>query len=374
MTIVSSGQITLTDLSDAAVLSAFITAGSSTTQTYDATAQTWSPSYATTAQVLTLNLTKAGSSTSILSGLQGSVTWTRNDNGTAATISSTTSTDTQYLSGTANSVLNTKVNIPIAGSASRFTATGSWLDPITGLLVPFSATIDLTVVQLAKAAVITNVYTGNGGAFYNNLPSSLTVNADLYKGGQLSSGNKQIKFFYASSSVMSTGSTGYDADGGLGWYLCSSTTTGSTPNVQPSNVMVTSQGVLTVTPDFVTNAQSFKAVIIDKTGGTAGTSASGIVTILDYSDPISITVESSSGSVFKNGSGITTLTARLYQTGAEIDLAGTGYTYKWSRRDQNGVLDANFGGASNQYKTGKSITVTASDVVVKGIYTCEVNK
>ena len=374
MTIVSSGQITLTDLSDAAVLSAFITAGSSTTQTYDATAQTWSPSYATTEQVLTLNLTKAGSSTSILSGLQGSVTWTRNDNGTAATISSTTSTDTQYLSGTANSVLNTKVNIPIAGSASRFTATGSWLDPITGLLVPFSATIDLTVIQLAKAAVITNVYTGNGGAFYNNLPSSLTVNADLYKGGQLSSGNKQIKFFYASSSVMSTGSTGYDADGGLGWYLCSSTTTGSTPNVQPSNVMVTSQGVLTVTPDFVTNAQSFKAVIIDKTGGAAGTSASGIVTILDYSDPISITVESSSGSVFKNGSGITTLTARLYQTGAEIDLAGTGYTYKWSRRDQNGVLDANFGGASNQYKTGKSITVKASDVVVKGIYTCEVNK
>ena len=90
MAIISSGQITLTDLSDAPILSAFITASANTTQVYDATAQTWSPSYGTTAQTLTLNLTKAGSSTSILPGLSGSVAWTRIDNGVSTAITSTT--------------------------------------------------------------------------------------------------------------------------------------------------------------------------------------------------------------------------------------------------------------------------------------------
>ncbi|WP_254517439.1 hypothetical protein, partial [Salmonella enterica] len=88
------------------------------------------------------------------------------------------------------------------------TASGLWVDPNTGLNVPFSAVLDLTVVQLAKSAVLANVYAGNGGAFYNSMPASLTANADLYKGGQLSAGNKEIFFGYSDSSVTTTGSTG----------------------------------------------------------------------------------------------------------------------------------------------------------------------
>ena len=373
MAIVSSGQITITDLSDGMQLNAFITASGVTTQTYDATAQTWSPSYATTAQVLTLNLTKAGSVTSVVSGISGNITWTRTDGTTTTTITSTTTTDTQYMSGSANSVLTTKVNVPIANSASRFTASGLWIDPNTGLNVPFSAVLDLTVVQLAKSAVLANVYAGNGGAFYNDMPASLTVNADLYKGGQLSAGNKQIFFGYSDSTVTTTGSAGYNAKLGLGWRLCSASTTGQTPNVAAAT-NTTSQGVLTVLPTAVVNSKTFKAVIIDQVGGTSGTEVSGIVTLLDYTDPLTCTVDSSAGSIFKNGSGTTTLTCRVFQSGAEVDTAGTTYTYKWSKRDQNGVLDANFGGAGNQYKTGKTISVVASDIDVKAQYTCEVNQ
>ena len=373
MPIVSSGQITITDLSDGMQLNAFITASGVTTQTYDATAQTWLPSYATTAQVLTLNLTKAGSVTSVIGGISGTITWTRTDGTITTTISSTTNTDTQYMSGSANSVLTTKVNVPIANSASRFTASGLWVDPKTGLNVPFSAVLDLTVVQLAKSAVLANVYLGNGGAFYNSMPASLTVNADLYKGGQLSSGNKQIFFGYADSTVTTTGSAGYNSNLGLGWRLCTSSTTGQTPNVA-AGTNTTSQGILTVTPTVVTNAQSFKAVIIDQVGGTSGTVVSGIVTLLDYTDPLTCTIESTAGSIFKNGSGTTSLTCRVFQSGAEIDTAGTTYTYKWSQRDQNGVLNANFGGTGIQYKTGKTISVTATDINVKAQYTCEVNQ
>ena len=373
MAIVSSGQITITDLSDGMQLNAFITASGVTTQTYDATAQTWSPSYATTPQVLTLNLTKAGSVTSVVSGISGNITWTRTDGTTTTTITSTTTTDTQYMSGSANSVLSTKVNIPLANSASRFSASGLWIDPKTGLNVPFSAVLDLTVVQLAKSAVLANVYAGNGGAFYNNMPASLTVNADLYKGGQLSAGNKQIFFGYSDSSVSTTGSAGYNSNLGLGWRLCTASTTGQTPNVA-AGTNTTSQGILTVIPAAVVNAQSFKAVIIDQVGGTTGTVVSGIVTLLDYTDPLTCTVDSTAGSIFKNGSGTTTLTCRVFQSGAEIDTAGTTYIYKWSQRDQNGVLNANFGGTGIQYKTGKTISVVASDINVKAQYTCEVNQ
>ncbi|NEX58931.1 hypothetical protein GTP06_11475 [Lactococcus lactis] len=373
MSIVSSGQITITDLSDGMQLNAFITASGVTTQTFDATAQTWNPSYATTPQVLTLNLTKAGSTASVVSGISGNITWTRTDGTTTNTITSTTSSDNQHLSGNAHSILTTKVNVPIANSASRFTASGLWIDPNTGLNVPFSAVLDLTVVQLAKSAVLANVYTGNGGAFYNSKPASLTVNADLYKGGTLSNGNKEIFFGYADSSVSSTGSAGYNANLGLGWNLCTSSTTGQTPNVN-AGAHTTSQGILTVLPTAVTNAQTFKAVIIDRAGGTAGTAVSGIVTLLDYTDPLTCTIDSTAGSIFKNGSGATTLTCRVYQSGSEIDTAGKTYTYKWSQRDHNGVLNANFGGHGNQYKTGKTISVTASDINIKAQYTCEVNQ
>lgn len=373
MAIVSSGQITITDLSDGIQLNAFVTASGVATQTYDATAQTWLPSYATTPQVLTLNLTKAGSATSVIGGIAGNISWSRTDGTTTTNITSTTNTDAQYLSGNSNSVLTTKVNVPIANSASRFTASGLWIDPITGLNVPFSATIDLLVVQLAKSAVLANVYLGNGGAFYNDMPASLTVNADLYKGGQLSSGNKQIFFGYSDSTVSTTSSAGYNSNLGLGWRLCTASTTGQTPNVV-AGTNTTAQGILTVMPAAVTNSQSFKAVIIDKAGGTSGTAVSGIVTILDYTDPLTCTIDSTAGSIFKNGSGTTTLTCRVFQSGAEIDTAGTTYTYKWSQRNQNGVLNANFGGTGIQYKTGKTISVVASDISVKAQYTCEVNK
>ena len=63
---------------------------------------------------------------------------------------------------------------------------------------------------------------------------------------------------------------------------------------------------------------------------------------------------------------------RLYRKGEELDTAGTGYAYKWSKRDKNGVLDANFGGTGNQYKTGKTVSVSASEIADKATYFCEV--
>lgn len=372
MSIISSGQITITDLSDAPALSAFITASQTTTQVFNQTANTYNPSYATTPQVLTLNLTKAGKTDSILNGV-GTVNWFEYNGNTKTAITSTTNTDNQYLSGTYKETLTTKVNVPSTLGAKRYEAVGTWTDPITGLKVDFSAQINLVAIQLGKEALVLNVYTGKGNTFYNNQPANLTINADLYKGNTLSDGNKQFKFFYADSTVSATTSAGYDADGGIGWHLCNSTTTGQTPNVQP-NADTSAQGVLTVTPDVVTNSQTYKVICIDKNGGTSGQKATGVATILDFSDPVVVVIESTAGSTFKNSSGSTTLKARLYRKGEELDADGSSktYTYKWSKRDKNGTLDANFGGTGNQYKTGKSISVSASDISDKATFFCEV--
>ena len=69
MGIIAAGQITVVDLSDAPVLSAFITASKPTTQVYDQTAASYNPSYASSAQTLTLNLTKQGQQQAFLAVL-----------------------------------------------------------------------------------------------------------------------------------------------------------------------------------------------------------------------------------------------------------------------------------------------------------------
>ena len=371
MGIIAAGQITVVDLSDAPVLNAFITASQPTTQVYSQTSGTYNPSYAGTPQVLTLNLTKAGSTASILGGVSG-VQWYFIDGASKIEI---TSKDTDgvnaFISGSYNESLTTKQNIAPNKGSKRFEVSGTWRDPITGLDVQFSARIDLFLTQIGKESQVLNVYAGNGNTFHNNLPASLTVNADLYRGNILTNDNKKFKFFYQDTTVINDKAPGYDADGGIGWHLCSRSTTGQTPNVEPTET-TTTQGILTVTPDKVTNAQSFKVVCINKSGTFDGNKTTGICTLLDMSDPYSLVLDSSAGNIFKNGKGSTVLKALLYRNGEELDTEGTAKTYKWTKYDKNGVMDVNFGGAGNAYKTGKSITVNATEIAAKANLKCEV--
>ena len=370
MGIIAAGQITVVDLSDAPVLNAFITASKPTTQVYSQTSGSYNPSYASTPQALTLNLTKAGSTASIVGGIS-SVHWYVVDGASKTEITSKQNTANEYVSGNHSETLTTKLNVDANKGSKRYEASGTWRDPLTGLDVQFSADIDLFVTQIGKESQVLNVYAGNGTTFRNNTPASLTVNADLYRGNVPTNDNKQFKFFYQDTSVTSDRAPGYDADGGIGWHLCSRTTTGQTPNVEPT-ATTASQGVLTVTSAAVVNAQSFKAVCINKSGTFNGTKTSGLCTLVDMSDPYSLMIDSSAGNIFKNSQGTTTLKALLYRNGEELDTGGTGKTYKWTKFDKNGVMDANFGGSGNAYKTGKSITVNASEIAAKANYKCEV--
>lgn len=368
MAIISSGQITIIDLYDAPSLNAWISASQPTTQTYNNTTEVYSPSYTSSPQVLKLNLTKAGSSTTLLGANVSDIKWTKRVGTTTTEVVSTKDTDNEYRSGTKNSVLTTKANTDKDKATAVWVAEGTWTDPNTNLPVAFSATIDLNVIQLSKAAIIANVYAPNGDFFRNDTPSSLKINADLYKDGALSKGSKKYKWFVSDSSL----GTSQDSDAGVGWRKITATTgtKGAVAN-HGFDVETTAQGVLTVYPDAVVNSQTFLVVITDNAGGTAGTKVKQYLTLKDLDDPVMVVVDSSGGNILKNGAGSTTLTARLWRNGEEIDLGGTGYVYKWYKWQDNELVK-DFGGTGINSRTGKTLAVGSADVDVKTTFKVEV--
>src|SRR5699024_9900674 len=151
------------------------------------TAQTYSPNYASTPQELTLIVTKAGTVQNLVdSGKVSNVKWYKLVNNVKTEITSTETTAVEHKKGTSNSVLVTKTNTSTTTNAVRWTVEGQYQDDQSGQQVAFSASIDLTVVQLAKAAIIPNMYAPDGDFFRNNTPVKLKINADLYKDGSLS--------------------------------------------------------------------------------------------------------------------------------------------------------------------------------------------
>lgn len=365
MAIISSGQITIIDLYDAPALNAWVTASQAVTQVYNATQVSYSPAYTVSPyQVLTLNLTKAGSATSLIGANVKNVKWFKKVGATQTEITSTTSTDSEYKGGTSNSVLTTKLNVPLTEASVYWTVTGIWTDPDSGLDVAFNANISLEVIQLAKAAIIGALNAPNGDTFRNATPATLLVTADLYKEGVISSGSRKYKWFYANSSQ-----TSQDADAGAGWTKITKTpiVPGMVPNSE-FDAAVTTQGTLTISPSAVINAQTFLCVITDNAGGTSGTKVKYYITLRDMDDPVMMVIESSNGSVFKNGIGDTILRARLFKQGDEYDAGGTLNAYTWTKWENK--VKVNFQGGG-QTKVGKTLTVGSDDVNATTTFMCE---
>lgn len=97
-----------------------------------------------------------------------------------------------------------------------------------------------------------------------------------------------------------------------------------------------------------------------KYSGTDGTNGA---------DAISLTITSSAGTVFKNSSGSTVLTAHVYVAGTEITITDAGVvsgslgSIKWYK-----------GTGTTAVATAKTLTVSASDVSSTEVYTCQLEK
>lgn len=345
----SFGQITIMDYNDALTLTGFITSNLSKTQRYSADAGVYTPDWSSTSLVLTPSLFILGSGTDkITDSAVQTVSWQRKPSD-QSTFSALTSGEA--VSGAKNHILTVSEN-KLSGSinAIEYLCTIVYHDSATNLNLTHKMSITLSKVIDGNNVAIAEIKAPSGVLFKNSEPSSLTAVAELYRGATLDTTLLGYQWFaYAPGTV--------DEGAGADWELL----TGET------------SATLSITPAMVNGLKSFKVRITDNDSSspTNGDSFFTVIAFTDLTDPIQVMLESSSGTVFKNGLGSTDLTAKVFRDGAEIDAGGTEFTYSWSITDKDGNART-FADASST-KTGKTISIGTNDVDVKSTITCSVS-
>ena len=238
----------------------------------------------------------------------------------------------------------------------------TYKDASTGLSITHPLTISFARVVNGSGITDLLVTTPSGNVFKNTEVATLTAKAELWRGSTVDTTNVTYKWAIMDSSVTSSSSSGYDASFGVGWRKLSDTTgmyTGTTT------------ATITVYAAAVDSYAVFKCVAkdSDSTSSTYNSSFQDVATFIDNSDPIQIIITSTGGDVFKNGQGSTVLTAVCYQAGAEIDADGKG-TYTWTKYNKDGAIDTSWGTSGS--KTGKTLSVSNTDVDTKATFMCVV--
>lgn len=359
MPIISSGQITITDFNDAVSLTTFISTNKAKTQIYNPDNGTYIPDWSVSPyMVLTPSLFVAGTSGDIITSTNvQSITWYD----AAAPTTALTEGTTYGIPTSGLKTLTIKTNVLSSIASKDYVATIVYRDPNTGLDLTTNATISLSKVINGGGIADAIVTTPNGNIFKNGNAATLTAVANLYRGSTIDTSSVTYQWYRQDSAVTT------DQGGGIGWRKLDATTnfgtTGYTTNT------------LTIPTGAVLNAVSFKCIITDTdtASNTYNQKFFDVASFTDQTDPYAVVVDSTGGNFFKNGIGSSTLTARLFQSGNELDAGGTAYVYKWYKYDNSGNLVANFGGTTS-YKTGKTLAVGDADVATKATFKVEVEK
>ena len=338
----ASSSYTIMDYTDGITLLGNIDANHVRTVLYDTTTQTYNPSWATTALTLTPKLTKAGSATDLVATLASGVWKRRIPGGNWTDVVTAQNGETIAPSTKILTVNQNKMTGSIWQVEYKFVAV--YHDPILNIDLDYEMVITFNRVANGTSFVLARAFTPGGDQFKNNLPATLKIKAELIRG----------------TTEDTTSLT----------YAWEKSTNGTTWN---SVAGTTSE--LSVTPAMIDSFAMFRCKITDTdaasdTYNTVFTTEG--VTILDVSDPYQVVIQSSAGQFFKNNTGSTVLTAKVYQDGNEIDSAGTTLTYSWTMTNKDGGNVASIGGVTFP-KTGKTLTVTHDMVEVKGTFFCEIS-
>ena len=355
MAIICTSDYTISDFNDAISLSGYIGSNLAHTQIYSPDNGSYTPDWSSTNLVLTPQLYVTSTTDDVIqTAAVQSVTWYLNAEGDGNRITSTQ--DGPYGINPTSHVLTVRQNVLSSSNNVKFICVIVYEDNTTNLTLTHKMDITFTKVSSGSGIADAVCIAEQGNIFKNGDIANLTASCDLWRGSTVDTTNVSYQWYIMDSSVTT------DQGGGVGWKKLSNTTgkyTGVTTRL------------ITVYPDAVPNVATFKCVITDTETGANNAKYYDTITFTDLSDPVQCTIVSSGGDTFVNGNGSTTLTARLFQAGAEIDTSGTTYTYKWYKYDSTGTLVTGWGG-SVDYKTGKNLTVGSSDVNVKSTFRVEV--
>ena len=354
----AQGQFTIIDYNDALTLTGYIGSNLAKTQMYNPDNDTYSPSWASTNLVLTPSLYVIGTTTDqITSSNVTSVKWYIGSSTTAIT-----SSGSYALSGTKSHILTVKANVMDGLPGIDYRCVITYTDSGTGLAITHPLTISFSRVVNGSGISDLLVTTPNGNVFKNDEVATLIAKAELWRGSTLDTTNITYKWAMMDSSVTSSTSSGYDAAFGIGWRKLSDTN---------GKYTGTSTNTVTIYAAAVSSYAVVKCIATDTdtTSATYDSSFMDVATFIDNSDPLQIIITSTGGDVFKNGEGSTILTAVCYQAGVEVDADGNG-SYKWTKYDKDGAVDTAWG--TNGTKTGKTLSVSNTDVSTKATFMCEV--
>ena len=350
----AQGQFTIIDYNDALTLTGYIGSNHPKTQMYNPDNGSYTPNWASTNLVLTPSLYIIGTTTDqITSSNVTSVKWYEGTSTTAITANST-----YGLSGTKSHILTVKANTMAGKAGVDYKCVVSYKDDSTGLTITHPISISLSRVVNGSGIVDLIVTTPSGNVFKNSEVASLTAKGELWRGSVIDTTNVTYKWAMMDPSVTSSSSAGYDADFGVGWRKLTDTS---------GQYTGTTTATVTLYPTAVDSYAVLKccAKDTDSASSTYNSKFYDVATFIDNSDPLQVVISSTGGDVFKNGVGSTTLTAVVYQAGTEIDSAGTG-TYTWTKYDKDGAIDTSWG--TSGHKTGKTLSVSSSDVATKATF------
>lgn len=351
---IATGQFTIIDYNDALTLTGFIGSNHAKTQIYNPDNDSYNPSWATTNLVLTPSLYKLGTTTDVITATEvTTVKWYEAGSSTAITTAGS-----YALSGTKSHILTVKTNLLSSIPAKDWICEITYLDATTNLTLTHKMSITFNKVVNGGGIVNAIATSPLGNVFKNSDVATLTAKIELWRGSVIDTTSVAYQWYMQDSTIVT------DQGGGIGWRKLVETAsmyTGVTGNV------------LTLYDAAVVNYATLRVSVkdTDSTSGTYNQFFWDTVSFIDNSDPYQIQITSTGGDVFKNGVGSTTLNARVFQAGNEIDTGGTKFTYKWFKYNKDGTLVTDFGGTGVNYKTGKTLTVGDVDVDVKATFSVE---
>lgn len=411
MNIVATGQLTIMDYNDAPILTGLIGLNSTKTQGYNPDANAYMPDWTKTPLKLTAILNKSGSNDDIVNSVnvdsKAWYKWNQSLNGGAgewerimqpsyyteeriAEMDDYAKDFSQAYALTPNgSTLTINENM-VDESSWEFKFACRYTDPSSGLTVPFETTVSLMKVTNGTGLADAVIFIPQGNAFKNNENVTLPIECSLWKGSSVCKnfgtvGNIHPDNFIAwfKGDEEGIGDENFGVSARDGWSRITSDITWDGER---------GVSTLTVPRDEVLNVEIFMCVIKDPDmigPGKTPVYYKDTATIIDQTDPINVWIDSTGGTVFKNGLGRTTLTAILRQNGVEIDEKQSDYSnqmyrYLWYKRNNKGDLETwyvdNQKDSSGklipegQYREGKSIELTGDNVDSSTQFYCNVVK
>lgn len=362
MAIKSADQITIVDVTDAysVILTseAYTFVGNTSGAPSGLTCTTQAVAYCGTNQCSSVSVT--ASEITCPTGISASVS---NSGSSAPTITfTTTATITAACEATIPVVVdgitvNKKFSFAVAktGATGATGATGKGISTVTNYFLASSSSSGVTTSTSGWTTTMQSTTTSNKYLWcyqkitYTNSTTSNTTPVIIGTHG----------------ATGSTGATGKGISSVTNYYLTTSSASGVTTSTSGWGTTPTAT---TTTNKYIWCYQKIKytdnstsnttPAIIGTHGATGATGAAG-------ADAISLSITSSNGTVFKNSTGSTVLTAHVYKGGVEQTITDAGVcgslgSIKWYK-----------GTSTTAVATAKTLTVSASEVTNTAAYTCQ---